>query len=154
MATIPLGHITLPVTFGNKDNWHREFVTFEATDMQSGYHVILGRLALAKFMTVPHYACYLLKMPGPKGILSIRGDVNVSNTCDIENLELAEALNRKFLDPSSAEAMETNLPKDDEALRSGSSDQMLQSGAPTKKINLVLLDVSKTAIIGAELQKK
>jgi len=35
----------------------------------------LGRLALAKFMAVPHYVYLLLMMPGNTGVLSLRGDL-------------------------------------------------------------------------------
>ena len=39
------------------------------------YHAIFGRLALAKFMAVLHYTYMMLKLLGPKGIITMRGDV-------------------------------------------------------------------------------
>ena len=69
-AAMPLGQITLPVTFGNPNNFRIEFIKFEVADFESSYHVIFGRPALAKFMAIPHYPYLLLKMPGPNGILS------------------------------------------------------------------------------------
>jgi hypothetical protein len=77
-----LGSVVLPVTFGMKDNYHTEYIKFEVTDFESSYHVILGRPALAKFMTVPHYVYLLLKMPGKTGILTFRGDLKKSYDCD------------------------------------------------------------------------
>jgi hypothetical protein len=35
------------------------------------YHAILGRPTYAKFMAVPNYAYLKLKMPGPKGVITI-----------------------------------------------------------------------------------
>jgi hypothetical protein len=62
-ATMPLGQITLPVTFETPTNYHTEFIKFEVADFESSYHAILGRPALAKFMAIPHYPYLLLKMP-------------------------------------------------------------------------------------------
>jgi hypothetical protein len=66
-AAMPLRHITLPVTFRTPSNYCIEFIKFEVADFKSSYHAILGRLALAKFMAIPHYPYLLLKMPGPTG---------------------------------------------------------------------------------------
>jgi hypothetical protein len=38
---------------------------------ETSYHAILGRPALAKFMAIPYYPYFLLKMPRPHGILSL-----------------------------------------------------------------------------------
>jgi len=70
-AAMPLGQITLPVTFGTPSNYRTEFIKFEVADFESSYHAILGRPALAKFMAIPHYLYLLLKMPGPNGVLSL-----------------------------------------------------------------------------------
>jgi hypothetical protein len=70
-AAMPLGQITLPVTFGTQANYRTEFIQFEVADFETSYHAILGRLALAKFMAIPHYPYLLLKMLGPHRILSL-----------------------------------------------------------------------------------
>jgi hypothetical protein len=70
-AAMPLGQITLPVTFGTQANYQTEFIQFEVADFETSYHAILRRLALAKFMAIPHYPYLPLKMPGPHGILSL-----------------------------------------------------------------------------------
>ena len=51
-----LGRIRLDVIFSEEDNFLREPILFEVVDLSSPYHALLGRLALAKFMAVPHYA--------------------------------------------------------------------------------------------------
>ena len=68
-SSTPIGSVTLPVTFGTKQNFRTKYIKFEVADFESSYHTILGRPALAKFMVVPHYVYLLLKMPGNTGVL-------------------------------------------------------------------------------------
>jgi hypothetical protein len=35
-------------------------------------------------MAVSHYAYLALKMPGPKGVITVKGSFEVSDTCDKE----------------------------------------------------------------------
>jgi hypothetical protein len=53
-------------------------------------NAFLGRLALSKFMVIPHYAYLGLKMPGMCGIISIRRDVKQAFHCDRESYETAD----------------------------------------------------------------
>jgi hypothetical protein len=43
-------------------------------------------------MAIPHYAYLVLKMPGSRGIISIRGDVKRVFDCDRESCETADRL--------------------------------------------------------------
>ena len=61
-------------------------------DLESPYHALLGRPALAKFMAVPHYAYLKMKMPSLKGILTVAGDYRKSSACTVESSRLAESL--------------------------------------------------------------
>jgi hypothetical protein len=70
-AKYPLGRIELDVCFGNSNNYRREKLEFEVMDWLSQYHAILGRPAFAKFMALPHYAYLMLKILGPKGIITV-----------------------------------------------------------------------------------
>jgi hypothetical protein len=54
-AATLIGSITLPDTFGIKENYCTEYIKLEMANFESSYRVILGRPALAKFMVVPHY---------------------------------------------------------------------------------------------------
>ena len=83
-AAMPLEQITLPIMFGNPNNFRTKFIKFKVADFESSYHAIFGRPTLAKFMAVPHYPYLLLKMPGPNGVLSFRGDLKRSYDCDTE----------------------------------------------------------------------
>jgi hypothetical protein len=66
-SATPLGIVTLPITFGMRENYRTEYIKFEVANCESSYRAILGRPALAKFMAVPHYAYLLLKMLGKRG---------------------------------------------------------------------------------------
>jgi hypothetical protein len=89
-ATIPLGSVVLPVTFGEtRENYHTEYIKFEVADFETSYHAILGTPAIAKFMAVPHYTYLVLKMSSPAGVLSLQGDLKISFDCDTEAMELA-----------------------------------------------------------------
>jgi hypothetical protein len=89
-ANYPLGKIELDVCFGNSSNYHRVKLEFEVMDWPSQYHAILERPAFANFMAVPHYAYLTLKIPGPKGTITVQGSFKVSNTCDKEFNMLAQ----------------------------------------------------------------
>ena len=41
-------------------------------------------------MAVPHYAYLLLKMPGPKGVITVKGDFDRSDSCDREFSRISE----------------------------------------------------------------
>jgi hypothetical protein len=41
-------------------------------------------------MAVPHYAYLVLKIPGPKGVITVKGSFQVSDTCDKEFNRMAQ----------------------------------------------------------------
>ena len=57
------GSVTLEVVFGSPDNFQSEELIFDIVPFRSGYHVLLGRTAFAKFNAVPHYAYLKLNLP-------------------------------------------------------------------------------------------
>jgi hypothetical protein len=91
-AATPIGQITLPVTFGTQENFRIEHMHFEVTNFEIAYNAFLGRLALTKFMAIPHYTYLVLKMPGLHGVTSIRGDVKHTYDFDKESYETADRL--------------------------------------------------------------
>ena len=88
---IPLGKIGLDVIFGTPENYRRERIEFEVVDWPSQYHAILGRPAFARFMAVPHYAYLMLKMPGPRGTITINGSFTRSDNCDRDFNKISES---------------------------------------------------------------
>jgi hypothetical protein len=59
-----------------------EKLEFEVMDWPSQYHVILERPAFLCFMAVPHHTYLMLKMPGPNGIITVKGSFELSDNCD------------------------------------------------------------------------
>jgi hypothetical protein len=88
----PVGQITLPVTFRTQENFCIETLQFEVTNFEIAYNTFLGKPALSKFMVILHYAYLLLKMLGPRGVISIRGDVKRAIDYDWESCEMANRL--------------------------------------------------------------
>ena len=91
-GSTPVGRATLPVTFGTRDNYRTKYVNFEVAEFETSYHAILRRPSLAKFMAIPNHTYLLLKMPAPKGVLSVYGDLQTSYACEAKNIELSDTL--------------------------------------------------------------
>ena len=66
-------------------------MTFEVVDFQSGYHAILGRPAYAHFMDRPCYVYLKLKMPGPKGVITITSNRKKAEECFPKGSKIADA---------------------------------------------------------------
>ena len=62
------------MVFGDSKNYRKEKLTFEVVDFDSAYHDILGRPAYASFMARPCYVYLKLKMPGPRGMITVTGN--------------------------------------------------------------------------------
>jgi hypothetical protein len=100
----PLGQINLPVWFGTPDNFRKETLAFEVVGFRGAYHAILGWPCYAKFTAVPNYTYLKMKMPGPKGVITMGSSIEHTFDCDVECVEHAEVLT---LD----EALVANLKK-------------------------------------------
>ena len=70
------GSALLEVVFGSSDNLRREKLIFHIAPFKSGHQALLGREAFARFNAIPHYASPTLKMPDPRGIISLQGSDN------------------------------------------------------------------------------
>ncbi|XP_066392442.1 uncharacterized protein [Miscanthus floridulus] len=71
---MPLGRIQLNITFDQPDNFRKELLTLEVVNFPSVYHALLDRPCFSKFMAIPNYTYLKLKMPGPKGVITIKGN--------------------------------------------------------------------------------
>jgi hypothetical protein len=91
-AGMPIGQISPLVTFGTQQNFQTENVQFKLANLETAYNAFLGWLALTNFMDILHYAYFVLKMPGPRGVISIRGDIKRAYDCDRESCEMADRL--------------------------------------------------------------
>ena len=72
------GSVVLEVTFGSPGNSRSEQLLFTISPFQSRYHALLGRTAFARFNALPHYGYLTLKMPGPRGVITVNGSTELS----------------------------------------------------------------------------
>jgi hypothetical protein len=88
-SSMPIGRIDLEVYCDSGENKRREMLTFKVASFDIGYNCILGRPFLLKFMAVIHTAYAIIKMPGPKGIITLTLDHRDAVAC--ENVALTQA---------------------------------------------------------------
>ncbi|KAI4972673.1 hypothetical protein ZWY2020_003598 [Hordeum vulgare] len=88
------GQVTRPDRIGGhlllRQEFRKEKLTFEVVDFQSAYHAILGRPAYVSFMARPCYVYLKLKMPGPKGVITITGNRQRAEECLQEGPRIAD----------------------------------------------------------------
>ena len=89
---MPLGQIDLPVTFEDRSNYRTETLTFDVVGFPPTFHAILGRPCYAKFMVVPNYTYLKLKMPGPRGVITIGTSFQRAYECEVECCDHASAV--------------------------------------------------------------
>jgi hypothetical protein len=147
----PMGRVQLEVLFEKKGNSRREPIWFEVVEISSPYHALLGHPALAKFMAVPHYAYLKMKLPGPRGVITVSGSFKKSLACAKESSQLAEALviaKEKWQLLHRVELAQQDVP-----VRQSPVEQFKPAN-DTKKILLDERDPSKFVIIGTGLSAK
>jgi hypothetical protein len=88
----PVRWIDLPIRFGSPANFRKETLTFEVVGFHGTYHAILGHPCYTKFMAVPNYTYLKLKMPSPKGVITIGPSYEHAYECDVECVEHGEAI--------------------------------------------------------------
>jgi hypothetical protein len=147
----PMGRVQLEVLFGEKGNSCREPIWFEVVDISSPYHALLGRPALAKFIAVPHYAYLKMKLPGPRGVITVLESFKKSLACAKESSQLAEAL--VIAEEKRQLLHRVELTQQDVPARQSPVEQFKPAN-DTKKILLDESDPSKFIIIGAGLSAK
>jgi hypothetical protein len=153
-----MGKIRIDVMFGSQDNCRVENLAFEVVDLDSPYHALLGRLALAKFMASTHVAYLKMKIPGPKGAITIVGDYKRSMACATARSNLAETLiiaeEKKRLKRAVqiAETIVTGTPLPGMMNPSGSTS--FQVAKEVKKVPLDEVFPERHALIGAGLDPK
>jgi hypothetical protein len=153
-AAYPIGRVCLPITFGTKENFCTEYLTFEVADFRSSYHAILGRPMLAKFMAVSHHTYLIMKMPAPNRILSILSDIMVSYNCESSTIEISKDSACK----AAATVMVTQAAKIDQTTLEVPEQKRttiaLDPSPAVKKVCISLPDASKEVTIGADLNPK
>jgi hypothetical protein len=156
-AAIPLGSMVLLVTFvETRENYRTEYIKFEVADFETSYHAILGRLAIAKFMAVPHYTYLVLKMPSPARVFSLQGDLKISFDCDTEAVELAatnqvpNAMMEIYVASKKLAPTELEIPEKSDTTNNPQPSEEVQ----VKATDLGTSNNSKTTMIRAGLDPK
>lgn len=125
-------------------------------DLSSPYHTLLGRLALAKFMAIPHYAYLKMKMPGPKGIITVVGDYKKSLECAQDSSRLADALviaeEKRQIDRLVAQA--TEQPAIPSPPSQSTGEGSFKPAKETKQVPLDPANPKQCVTIGAGLSPK
>ena len=120
---------------------------------KSAYHAIFGRPAYARFMARPYYIYSKLKMPGPKGIITVSGDFKKAKECEAGNAACAEAvLSKEELEELKKEVKPDEMPAAEKP--SYKPDKSFKASDNTKKCKLSHTDPSKETTIGTGLDDK
>jgi hypothetical protein len=153
-AAYPMGRVSLSVTFGTKENFCTEYISFEVADFKSSYHAILDRPMLARFMAIPHYTYLVLKMPDPHAVLTVYSDLLVLFKCDNDALEIATT--SACFGASAVMVAEAKkvTPTDLVIPEQKCTETALDATPVTKKDYLGLADPAKMVFIGDNLGEK
>jgi hypothetical protein len=145
----------LEVAFGSDVNFRCESLSFEVVKIKSPYHALFGRPAYAKFMARPCYIYLKLKMPGPRGTITVNGDREIALECEEGDVVYAEtacaAEELKYytinVDPADMTPLKKPTTEADPPLK-------FKSAKDTKDIEFIPGDPSKTFTIGADMDPK
>jgi hypothetical protein len=147
-GSVPLDRVTLPTTFGTRDNYRTEYLEFYVADFNTAFHAILGRPALTKLMAVPHYAYMILKVPGPAGVFAVRGNLSTSFECERESLATAEAFDLSARMEETLTAAKTLPASDQEIPQRNPSAPGIEPAVKTQRVVLDSANPAKTTVIG------
>jgi hypothetical protein len=148
--SVPLGWVTLSVTFEDTSNYRTEMLAFEVVNFSYTYHIILGRLCYVKFMAIPSYAYLKLKIPGLVGIITVEAQTQRALDCEQSSIELATA------PVAMAELRELNLRLPVAPLNPGmpSTFCAFKEDEDAKAMQINTENPVKTVQIGASLDPK
>ena len=80
---------------------------FNIVPFCSGYHTLLERTAFARFNAVPHYAYLKLKMPGPRGVIIVNGNMERSLRTEEHTAALAAEVQSDLIKLNTSSAIKT-----------------------------------------------
>jgi hypothetical protein len=80
------------MTFRTWEIFRTEDMQFEVANFETAYNAFLRRPAHTKFMAIPHYVYLVLKMPGPNGVISVKGDLKRAYDYNRESYKTADGI--------------------------------------------------------------
>ena len=114
-------------------------MTFEIVDFQSAYHAILGMPAYACFMARPCYVYLKLKIPSPKGVITITGNRKKAEECFQKGSKIADA---QMAVVELQEYQKTADPSDLLRAKKPATESAFQSSGETKPVHIHPTDPS------------
>nr|AAP44597.1 putative polyprotein [Oryza sativa Japonica Group] len=79
-----LGQALLLIAFGSGENRSEEQILFDVVNIPYNYNAIFGRATLNKFEDISHHNYLKLKMPGPTGVIVVKGlQPSAASKCDL-----------------------------------------------------------------------
>ena len=121
------------MVFGDEKNFRKEKLTFEVVDFQSAYHTILGRPAYASFMARPCYVYLKMKMPGPRGVITVFGNRQGAEDCLQDGVKIA---NEQMVAVEFQEYQKTADLSDLLRPKRPASESTFQSAGETKPVHV------------------
>ena len=97
----------MEVVSGSLDNFQCEYLIFDIIPFRSGYHALLGRTAFVCLNAVPHYTYLKLKMPGPRGVIIVNGNMERSLRTEEYTATLAAEIESGHIKPHTSSAIKT-----------------------------------------------
>ena len=99
-------------------------------------------------MAVPHYAYLKLKMPGPKGVITVTGDFQRSDSCDREFSKISETFGVEETLVDLATSNDRTLMQEHKKL---AVDRSFSATNDTRSHQVHLTDPSKTVNVSSSL---
>ena len=82
-------------------------MVFDIVPFRSGYHALLGRTAFARFNAVPHYAYLKLKIPRPRGVITVNGNMERSLRTEEHTAALVAKVQNGLIKPNNSLVIKT-----------------------------------------------
>jgi len=92
-------------------SFRKETLTFEVVGFRGTYHAIIGCPGYTKFMAIPNYTYFKLKMPEPKGVITVSSSYKHAYESDVECVEYREAVVNTTELASRLEALTAEAPE-------------------------------------------
>ena len=94
-------------------------------------------------MAIPHYTYLVLKMPAPRGVLSLQANLTIAYDCNKESLALTEAFDLSTcMEACLAESRK--VPKEAQEISTMEMPRKAAKATKTKEVSLGLADPAKT----------
>jgi hypothetical protein len=81
-SSTPIRCINLEVSCGSRENKRMEMLIFEVASFDIRYYCILRRHFLLEFMVVIYIVYAMIKMPGPKSVITFKSDQRDALSCE------------------------------------------------------------------------